>query len=304
MNSLFSPFHRNCRAIYSPHYKGGAGGGSDYKIIEQTIIGKAGPLRCEDGAVATNDFVAVVDGSTNKSSMRMHPDMSNGQYCMTLVKEHISRMPAETDCTTFCQDVTRVVRTVYERAGTDMNLLTATPTERMAASTAVYSRARQEVWLVGDCQCMIDGVLYDNPKPYEEMIAKMRSAYIRLQLSQGRHVEDFQEHDAGRDFILPVLIDSCRWQNQTFAVIDGFDIPLDRVRVIDVSGARQLVLATDGYPELLPTLADSEAALARQLADDPLCIYRHKATKGMMRGRLSFDDRCYIRMVAEGASQP
>ena len=269
-------------------------------IIEQCTIGKERPELCEDGMVQTAHFMAVIDGSTNKSHKHYHPAMSNGRYCMTLVKDEIERMVVSTDCATFCRTVTQTIKTVYELTGADMELLRTTPTERMAASAAIYSKQRQEVWLVGDCQCLVDGVLYDNPKPYEADIAEMRSAYIRLQLKQGRCVEDFQTHDDGRDLILPVLVDSCRFQNRTFAVIDGFDIPLPHVRIIDVRGAHQLVLATDGYPELLPTLAASEEALARQLADDPLCIRRHKATKGMMRGRVSFDDRCYLRFTVEG----
>ncbi len=268
-------------------------------IVEQHIIGKEGPERCEDGMVLSDNFAAVVDGSTNKSHVRFHPAMSNGQFCMTMVKAYIGKMAAATDSALFCQGITRNIRAEYEKAGADMALLSTTPTERMAASAAVYSKARQEIWLIGDCQCLVDGVLYDNPKPYEEEIAEMRSAYIRLQIKQGVRQEAFQEHDTGRDFILPVLIDSCRFQNQTFSVIDGFDIPLSKVRVIDVSNASQLVLATDGYPELRPTLAESEEALAQQLADDPLCIYHHKATKGMMRGRVSFDDRCYLRIMIE-----
>ena len=55
-------------------------------IIEQHIIGKEGPERCEDGMVLSDNFAAVVDGSTNKSHVRFHPAMSNGQYCMTMVK--------------------------------------------------------------------------------------------------------------------------------------------------------------------------------------------------------------------------
>ena len=169
----------------------------------------------------------------------------------------------------------------------------------MAASAAIYSPARREVWLVGDCQCLVDEQFYDNPKPYEEPVAEMRAAYIRLQLMQGRPTSDFQKHDEGRDFVLPVLIDSCRYQNKTFSVIDGFSIPASKIRIIDVSQAREIVLATDGYPLLRPTLADSEHELAQLLAEDPLCIHRFKATKGLMQGNKSFDDRSYLRLLTQ-----
>ena len=130
-------------------------------IIEQCSIGKAGQDKCEDAVVANGRFAAVIDGSTSKSHQRFDPDMSNGRLCMTLVRQQLNNMPADTSCERFCHDITENVRAVYERAAADMELLTNHPTERMAASAAVYSPARREVWLVGDCQCLVDGQPYD-----------------------------------------------------------------------------------------------------------------------------------------------
>ena len=268
-------------------------------ILEQCTIGKAGQEKCEDAVVVNDRFAAVIDGSTSKSHQRFNPDMSNGRLCMTLVRQLLNTMPADTPSERFRQDITANVRAVYLQAAADMEQLTNHPTERMAASAAIYSPARREVWLVGDCQCLVDEQFYDNPKPYEEPVAEMRAAYIRLQLMQGRPTSDFQKHDEGRDFVLPVLIDSCRYQNKTFSVIDGFSIPASKIRIIDVSQAREIVLATDGYPLLRPTLADSEHELAQLLAEDPLCIHRFKATKGLMQGNKSFDDRSYLRLLTQ-----
>ena len=36
-------------------------------IIEQSIIGKKCQEVCEDGLVVTDDFIAVIDGSTSKT---------------------------------------------------------------------------------------------------------------------------------------------------------------------------------------------------------------------------------------------
>lgn len=61
-------------------------------------------------------------------------------------------------------------------------------------------------------------------------------------------------------------------------------------------GINELVLASDGYPFLKPTLDESEAMLASQLGNDPLCMNTFKATKGLMAGNKSFDDRSYLRV--------
>ena len=63
------------------------------------------------------------------------------------------------------------------------------------------------------------------------------------------------------------------------------------------SSSSEIVLASDGYPFLKPTLAASEAALAEQIANDPQNIRSFIATKGIVEGNKSFDDRTYIRFV-------
>lgn len=264
-------------------------------IIEKSKIGKKSPETCEDGIVVTNHYIAVVDGSTSKSRQQFHPTMSNGQYCMRQVCQYIESMPADLTAEKFCRLITSYIRFLYSQYDVDMELLTEIPTERMAASAVIYSVGRKEIWMVGDCQCLVDGVLYENPKPYEEPIADMRSAFIRLALLNGSAAEEFQNVDKGRQFVLPVLIGNCKHQNKTFAVIDGFPIPMQHVKVIPVGQAKEIVLASDGYPYLKESLADSEQALARLIEKDPLLIHEFRATKGVMKGNLSFDDRTYIR---------
>ena len=79
-------------------------------------------------------------------------------------------------------------------------------------------------------------------------------------------------------------------------VLDGFFEDMSSIKIIDVpDNAQEIVLASDGYPELLPTLEESERALKEILAEDPLFILRHKSTKGLQKGNNSFDDRAYIR---------
>ena len=267
-------------------------------IIEKSSIGKKSQETCEDGIVVTNHFIAVVDGSTSKSRHRFHAEMSNGQYCMRLVCQYVESMPADINVEKFCQLITSYIQFLYSQYDCDMKELANHPTERMAASAVIYSMFRKEIWMIGDCQCLVDGLLYENPKPYEEPIADMRSAFIRLALLNGSSVDDFQTVDKGREFILPILIENCKKQNKTFAVIDGFPIPMKHVKVIPADNVQEIVLASDGYPILKPTLNESEQALSSLVAEDPLFIRKFKATKGVMKGNSSFDDRTYIRFRA------
>lgn len=288
------------------------------KIIESSIIGKKSQEACEDGMVVTDDFIAVIDGSTSKTPKHLNPDMKNGRYAMMLISEYIrEELKADASVDEFCQGVTAYIyNKVYEMLGVEERLKEH-PEERLTASAILYSRTRNEVWMVGDCQAIIAGKLYENGKPYEQEIARKRVELIEQGLSPAE----------ARKQIEPLLIKAMlSGQNQTYTVIDGFPIYREGVKVVSVSdsssvqdsvpasdsvhcsdsvsasgtipsSSSEIVLASDGYPFLKPTLAASEAALAEQIANDPQNIHSFIATKGIVEGNKSFDDRTYIRFV-------
>ena len=288
------------------------------KIIESSIIGKKSQEACEDGMVVTDDFIAVIDGSTSKTPKHLNPDMKNGRYAMMLISEYIrEELKADASVDDFCQGITTYIyNKVYEKLGVEERLKEH-PEERLTASAILYSRTRNEVWMVGDCQAIIDGKLYENGKPYEQEIARKRVELIEQGLSPAE----------ARKQIEPLLIKAMlSGQNQTYTVIDGFPIYREGVKVVSVSdscsvqdsvpasdsvpcsdsvsasgtisvSSSEIVLASDGYPFLKPTLAASEATLAEQIANDPQNIRSFIATKGIVEGNKSFDDRTYIRFV-------
>ena len=266
------------------------------KVIESSIIEKKSPEACEDGMVVTDDFIAVIDGSTSKTPKHLNPDMKNGRYAMMLISEYIrEELKADASVDDFCQGVTAYIyNKVYEKLGVEERLKEH-PEERLTASAILYNRTRNEVWMVGDCQAIIDGKLYENGKPYEQEIARKRVELIEQGLSPAE----------ARKQIEPLLIEAMlSGQNQTYTVIDGFPIYREGVKVValktePVSSPNEVVLASDGYPFLKPTLAASEAALAEQIANDPQNIHSFIATKGIVEGNKSFDDRTYIRFSVE-----
>lgn len=265
-------------------------------LIETATTGKHSPETCEDGAVATHDFIAVIDGSTSKSPWQARPDMRNGRLAMLLLRDAIACAPSDADCPALCRHLTDTIAQAYQEYGISPDTVNSRPECRLTASVAVYSRKKEEVWMIGDCLCMVDGRLYENPKPAEEANAIRRAEVIHRLLAEGKEtVESLRRHDKGRDAIIGAIIESCKGQNKTFSVVDGTEIAMEHVRVIPAHGAHEIVLATDGYPHLMPTLGESERELQRIIEEDPLMTGRYKATKAVMEGNLSFDDRCYVR---------
>lgn len=273
------------------------------KIIEQALIPKSPKRKSEDGIVITDDFIAVIDGSTSKSSRQLSLFRSNGRYCMQLVAKYIRRMPKTTTCTQFCRGVSAYIRKHYSRR--DLPRLTEHPEDRICASVVVFSRLQREIWMIGDCQCMImdvkraigEGQYFDNPKPAEAELAKMRAEEVCRQLEEGKAVEELLRNDTARPVIIPRMLETMQQQNITYSVVDGFPIPQQHVRIITLDFQPwEIVLASDGYPFLCPTLEESEEALKHQRDNDPLNIGPHfQATKAFHSGNNSFDDRAYIR---------
>lgn len=253
--------------------------------------------QCEDGIVVTDDYIAVIDGSTSKTQRRLDPEKSNGQLCRDIIAESIANAPSGFDMPQMASYLTQAVSNYYLLHDADLRLLASQPVERLTASTVIYSRVQQEIWLIGDCQCMIDHVYHGNPKPSEARLSALRAEHDRYLLQHGRTLQQLMEHDDGREFILPKLKESCQAQNKEYAVVDGFNIPLQYVKVF--KAGREIVLATDGYPQLCDTLEQSESKLSQLIDNDPLCISQFKATKGLKIHQNSFDDRAYIRFLTD-----
>ena len=233
----------------------------------------------------------------------LSPDMKNGRYAMVLISEYIQHeLKPESTVEDFCEGVTSYIyNKVYRQQGIEEQMQ-AHPEERLTASAILYSKAKNEVWMVGDCQAIIDGKLYENNKPFEDIVARRRVELIR---------QGFTPQEA-RKTIEPLLIQAMlEGQNKTYTVIDGLPIYQKGVKVVslntpqknvetDVADSlplptKEIVLASDGYPFLKPTLTESEEALAHLLAYDPQCTHEFIATKGIVVGNKSFDDRTYIR---------
>ena len=275
------------------------------EIIEQSLIAKNPKKKSEDGIVITKDYIAVIDGSTSKTDRRYSLFRSNGRYCMQLISRYIRHAKGNLSCQQFCNGVSRAIASHYKKS--DLLRLAEHPEERLTASAIVFSRLNREIWMIGDCQCLLTPLdshqaplsseYYDNPKPYETELAGMRAEEVRRLLAAGKTQDELLRNDIARPVIIPRMLDTMRQQNVTYSVVDGFPIARQHVRTITLDFRPwEIVLASDGYPFLCPTLEESESRLREQRESDPLNIGPvFQATKGFHPDFNSFDDRAYIR---------
>ncbi len=273
------------------------------RIVEQYIQGKTGRLeRCEDDLILTEDFICVIDGVTSKSSFTQH-GRTTGQLAVDLIKQAILQFPKDVECAEAIERLTVSIKTFY-RDNQMVERCRAHPSERLAACAIIYSVFHHQVWIIGDCQCLVDNKLYTSPKLVDDVIAEARALYLATELDNGKTVDELIEHDTARAYVLPLIKRAMYYQNSdgderySFPVLDGFAVNVNQVKVIELdANVRHIVLASDGYPKLFNTLAESEQYLQQVLATDPLCYKQFKSTKGITKGNASFDDRTYVRVA-------
>lgn len=268
------------------------------EIEETKIVGKAGEEKCEDGIVTTNDFIAVVDGSTSKTKFQVKSGEANGKLAMQVICEAVKRLPRRSSIAQIASFMTKAIAKEYKKNKVDESLIAGQPENRLTASMVIYSDYRREIYLLGDCQALIDGKqLLTNPKPYEDKLAEKRANLIKRALAQGMTTDELAVRDIGREAIVGDLIDAMRHgQNKDYIVLDGTKPAMAFAKAFRLGSMHHdIVLASDGYPFLKPTLMDSEGALLLQLYKDPMNINTYKATKGKMKGFNSFDDRAFVR---------
>ena len=263
--------------------------------------GKLNDRTCEDGIIVTNDYIAVVDGSTAKGTLTLG-HKSSGRVAMETICESLKNL--KQDCTK--EETARYLSNAIQNLYIQYNLWNDAVRDgknRFTASSAIYSKYRNEIWLFGDCQCRVKNTTYHNIKVVDQILKTIRCDIIHYLLKKGHSISSLRHKDLGRLYIGDALTDQCSFQNATsagpfkYTVIDGFPIDCSNVPTISCTEISEAILATDGYPLLFNTLNECEAYLHTELKKDPLCCFSLHTTKGTPFHANSYDDRALIRFM-------
>jgi len=273
-------------------------------VKEVQLTGKAGDdANCEDAVIANDRFVAVIDGTTSLVSTGKG-ELSPGKKAVNLISEMIEAMPGEIGAQEFFRRLNEGLSESYREEGT-YEKAKSSPEYRTSAAAIVYSRAHAQLWLVGDCQALVDEIPVTSWKNADWLLSEVRAMFLESEILGGKTIAALRKEDTGRAFIEPLLVRQKLFQNcacehsYTYHVLDGFLEDFETaIETHDVpDDTKQLVLASDGYPVLKPSLRESEEALQEIIVEDPLCFRRYKSTKGVYEGNVSFDDRAYVRVL-------
>lgn len=258
------------------------------RILERFTCSKTGDPASNEDALWIGEWGCLVaDGVTAKNTTRLN-GMTGGQIAIQSILAAAETLSGSETAREAFARIQQTIRSLDLPAGLDPQ-----------ASVLIYNHNRRELWSVGDCPFILNGCCFRNEKKVDQLLSAVRKMAIEALLTAGYTEEELLRHDLAREMLLPFLKLQSNLigsdSDLRYCVVDGSH-PIRDLTVIPVPPESNLVLATDGYPDLKPTLAESEQALAYILRNDPLCWHIFPSTKGISPGNLSFDDRTFLRI--------
>jgi len=272
--------------------------------LEQNVVAKTGtPADCEDVVGIGEHFAYVIDGSTSTVPAKWDGE-SSGRFAALALSRAIGRLEPRCAAEDAAGVLTESLAEEYRTRGVFTRACESV-LDRPSASLAIFSRHRRQIWLVGACRGLLLGngqvaAQLARRSEAEAALAVARALVLECELQRGATIEELRENDPGRVFIEPLLRSINRLRNGSSSGrygLAGFDgITTPEVLTFDVpDDVDEVVLATDGYPEVVATLEETERRLHARIQADPLLMKTPPMTKGVRPGYVSFDDRAYLR---------
>lgn len=246
------------------------------------------PSQNEDRVAIVEPFYAVFDGGTAKCAFAGD---SPGLMAAVAMEAGLLELPP-----------TATAREAIDALTARVAALHFIDESHPFASALIYSATHREVWVVGDGWVMFDEQVHQFGHEIESRAAAARAAHLRASL-ETVSLDSLSNHDVGREMILPLLQLEGDLANLDlpdplcFGRVDGRPVPERFLhRILVPSATTRLVLASDGYPQLLGSHDATENALHERIRSDPLMIGDPPMTKGVAPGQSSYDDRAWLEL--------
>ena len=262
-------------------------------VVEAFIQGKSpNPDHCEDRYFVNENFAVIADGVTSVLPDCVNTESSPGSMAAEAAVDVVKNLKSDVTARQAIDHLTAAIRDIP-----DYKQL------RAASTVVIYSASRREIWRIGDCKLLIGGVEDSPDKLIDSTLSDLRAFLLECELQKGASIESLQENDPGREFIIPAIRRQQQFENKigsrfAYAVVNGDYIDDSLIEIIPVaSDVKELVLASDGYPQIMSTLTETERELQLLIRDDPLLYRDFRSTKAVLPGNHSFDDRTYLRIT-------
>lgn len=274
------------------------------RVLESFCCGRqADQSRCEDVLFADEHFVAAIDGVTDKAGLD-YEGLTGGRWAALTIADELSLVPAQSSLADTGARLTARLASEQSKLRADWDDLSPA-----AATLVCYSRIRREIWRIGDGHYAIDGVANHGSTLIDEIALAARWAYVECLRQSGMSDAEIA-NDPGQfgarpgSLVRPLVERQHNFANLTaphplaYGVLNGHLVPEHLCEVAQLKAdAHEVAMSSDGYPQIFPTLEQTERYLADDLQADPLRVGRHRGFTPVQPPSLSFDDRSYVRLA-------
>lgn len=263
-----------------------------WTVVESYVQSRSGTTG-GDAVVVAENYIGVIDGVSGKTRLSFD-GMPADQFAASVVTDAIRELDASLDAFAAVATIGQALRERTDALG--LGSLTSPP----GAVLGMVSVTRNELWVVGDVNALLDGTQIPGcPPPTDAVLSALRSAYLQSLLLSGATKEDILQDDPSLVLLQPLLENQWVFGNHpsspwSYGVLDGTDVPVQHVVVHDLSDVTEVALATDGFHFIAPTLQQTLAAHRAVVATDPLCIDENPQLFAC--GRNGWDDAAYVRL--------
>ena len=170
------------------------------RLIESTSVGKKSGKNDDDIYVGEN-FVAVIDGVSNKSTIDANGKRIKIAEIITEALRKIDRptAPAYAKTLEFAEFVKYMNMYISKYCQRIQHDLVSNPLE---ATGVFYSKYHNQIWLVGDCRAIYDGNEITNDLKIDEVYAEIRTEIVKTLLQLGYKQEELFSSNIEKDIIV------------------------------------------------------------------------------------------------------
>lgn len=265
-------------------------------VVEQFVESKADDRVCEDMIIITDNFAAVIDGASDATGASF-AGKSGGRLAAEIIAASIQRLSVDVDARSFADTLSTALCTAVGDLAPDVRWPVAVVT--------CVSAERREVWRIGDCHVVIDGVEHASTFLIDNAASRFRAAVNAALIAKGTPIEEILDHDPGSQARRILTDNQQHLANTTgpwgYGCINGKEVPSEHIEVFPIrEGPTEIILTTDGYTSVRPTLSETEATLSRLIREDPAAIGElWPIGKSARPGSNAPDDRAYLRIKLE-----
>lgn len=154
----------------------------------------------DDNIYIGKDFVAVIDGVSNRSSVVVGGKQVKIAQIITEAIRKIDRPGAPVYAKTLSFEECVKFINLYIKDYLEIHGLSE-QVGKMEATGVIYSRFHNQIWLVGDCKAIYDGNVAQNPLKIDEVVVDIRVKLLKALLWLGYSKKDLMQNDISLEII-------------------------------------------------------------------------------------------------------